>query len=187
MEKRPPGGIKSRITGEAEVEATSLKDHPLNWRQHPANQRAALEGALDEIGWIQRVIVNQRTGHILDGHLRVQAARNASETVPVIYVDLSEEEEHIVLASVDPVALMAGIDLDKHRELIDQVETDNEALAELLRNAVGDQEEETIEKPGDDNYKEQYGLIVECADHADQQRVVKRLQAAGYTAKAITV
>lgn len=186
MEKRAPGQIKTRIVGEADVPADELKDHPLNWRRHPANQRAALEGALDEIGWIQRVIVNQRTGHILDGHLRAEAARAAGETVPVLYVELSEDEERIVLASVDPVALMAGIDLDKHRELIDQVETDNEALAELLRAAAAP-DEETIEKPAEDNYREQFGLIVECADYDDQQRALKRLQAAGYTAKAITV
>lgn len=185
MEKRAPGQLKSRIVGEAEVPADELKDHPLNWRRHPANQRAALEGALDEIGWIQRVIVNRQTGHILDGHLRADAARAAGESVPVVYVDLTEDEERIVLASVDPVALMAGTDLEKHRELIDQVQTDNDALAELLRAAAAP--DEAIEKPGDDNYKEQFGLIVECADYEDQQRAVKRLQAAGYTAKAITV
>jgi hypothetical protein len=55
--------------------------------------------------------------------------------VPVLLVDLSEDEEHIVLASVDPVALMAGTDLEKHRELINEVETENEALAEPSESA----------------------------------------------------
>lgn len=100
----------SRITGEAEVDATLLTAHPLNWRAHPATQAEALHEVLDRVGWVQRVIVNERTGHVLDGHLRVAEAARHGTSVPVVYVDLTEEEERLVLATLDPLAALAETD-----------------------------------------------------------------------------
>lgn len=80
---------------------------------------------LDRVGWVQQVIVNQRTGHLLDGHLRVSLALKKNEaTIPVVYVDVSPEEERLVLASLDPIAGLAGIDHEKQTELLAQVSTD---------------------------------------------------------------
>jgi hypothetical protein len=180
-----PAGIRSRIVGEAEVDPDRLTDHPLNWRTHPGNQRAALDGALDELGWLQRVIVNRTTGHILDGHLRVELARAAGEPVPVVYVELEPEEELVILASVDPIGLLAKTDYEKRSALLDQVETENEALAALLH--ACDPGADAPAMPPEDNYREQFGLIVACDSHEAQAAAVRRLQASGYTAKAITV
>lgn len=39
-------------------------------------------GALNEVGWVQRVIVNRRTGYLVDGHERVwQALQNGDAPV----------------------------------------------------------------------------------------------------------
>ncbi len=67
---------------------------------------------LGGVGWVQRVIVNRRTGRMLDGHLRAELARKQGEAtpVPVVYVDLSEDEERTVLATLDPIAGMAIAD-----------------------------------------------------------------------------
>ena len=87
-------GWRSRIIGEGEEAPDQLLAHPLNWRIHPGAQQAALEGVLDDVGWVQRVIVNKRTGHVLDGHLRIALAmRHGAPTVPVLYVDLDDREE----------------------------------------------------------------------------------------------
>jgi hypothetical protein len=37
-----------------------------------AAQEAALAGILGQVGWVQQVLVNRRTGHVVDGHLRVR-------------------------------------------------------------------------------------------------------------------
>jgi DNA modification methylase len=69
------------------------------------------------------VIVNKRTGHVVDGHLRVATAiSNDEPTVPVLYVDLTEEEEKKILLTIDPIAGMAAIDDEKFRELVAEVE-----------------------------------------------------------------
>ena len=96
--------LRSRIVGEGEEAPDQLLANPLNWRRHPPEQQKALEGMLREVGWVQRVIVNRTTGHVVDGHLRVELALRRGETaVPVLYVELTEEEEKIVLAAIDPI------------------------------------------------------------------------------------
>ena len=48
---------RSRIVGSGEEAPDRLLANPANWRVHPANQRAALAGALDTVGWVQQVMV----------------------------------------------------------------------------------------------------------------------------------
>jgi len=73
--------FKNRIVGEEHVAPDQLLANPMNFRRHPKAQVKALEGALDEIGWIQRVIVNKRTGHLIDGHARVELALGRGENL----------------------------------------------------------------------------------------------------------
>jgi hypothetical protein len=105
---------RSRIVGSADVDPRTLVANPRNWRQHPPNQRAAINGVLSDIGWVARILVNRTTGRMIDGHLRVEEAiRAKAETVPVDYVDLDEREEAIVLATLDPIGAMAQTDRDR--------------------------------------------------------------------------
>ena len=91
-----------------------LAPNPRNWRAHPQSQREALAGVLGKVGWVQDVIVNQRTGYLVDGHLRVEEAiRSGQTSVPVVYVDLGEDEEVLVLATLDPLAAMATANAER--------------------------------------------------------------------------
>lgn len=104
----PSVGWRNRIIGEAMVEPALLLSNPSNWRKHPEAQRRALTRVLDTIGWVGRVLVNKRTDHIVDGHLRVElAAKRGEAVVPVLYVDLTELEESKILALLDPIGDMA--------------------------------------------------------------------------------
>lgn len=124
---------KNRIVGNGVAVPEDLLAHPRNWRIHPKYQQAALGAVLDNVGWVQQVIVNQTTGHLIDGHLRVSLAmRNGETEIPVVYVELSEEEENTVLATFDPIAAMAETDTDKLRDLIEGLEVDSEALSQAL-------------------------------------------------------
>ncbi|HOJ21828.1 MAG TPA: hypothetical protein PLY56_09860, partial [Armatimonadota bacterium] len=95
-----PSIWRNRIVGYGEQPASQFLANPNNWRIHPQAQREALRGALNEVGWVQAVIVNRRTGYLVDGHERVwQALQNGDALVPYIEVDLSPEEEAYVLAT----------------------------------------------------------------------------------------
>ena len=124
---------KNRIVGSDDVAPDQLVANPKNWRTHPGSQRDALRGSLGTVGWVQQVMVNQRTGHVVDGHARVEEALSKGEpTVPVLFVDLSEAEEALVLATLDPITAMASTDAGKLAELLHDVHTDVPALAEML-------------------------------------------------------
>ena len=124
---------RSRIVREAEVAPGDLVPHPDNWRTHPLLQQEALEGVLDEVGWVQRIIVNERTGRVVDGHLRVElAVRRNEPAVPVLFVDLDESEEALVLATLDPVAALAKADAQRLSRVLERTSPENEALAEFL-------------------------------------------------------
>lgn len=128
---------RTRIVGHGEESPDQLLAHPGNYRIHPKGQQAALEGLLNQVGWVQNVIVNRTTGRVVDGHLRVSLALTRREpTIPVVYVELTEDEESLVLASLDPLAAMAVTDDEALRVLLDGVVIQNDALSDLLSSIV---------------------------------------------------
>lgn len=124
---------RNRIVRQDVVDPSELKANPANWRLHPKEQQSALRGALSSIGWVQNVIVNERTGRIVDGHARVAAATKAGETlVPVVYVDLSEEEELTVLTTLDPIGALATADQQMLDDLIGSISVSGDELASFM-------------------------------------------------------
>jgi len=124
---------QNRIVGHADVPPADLLPNPRNWRTHPAEQQRALTGALGEVGWVAEVLVNRTTGHVVDGHLRIELALDRNEpTVPVTFVELTEDEERIVLATLDPLAAMADAEAASLAELLAGLEPADEALRALL-------------------------------------------------------
>lgn len=86
-----------------------------------------------------QVLINATTGHIVDGHLRVELALARHEaTVPVTYVDLSEQEERLVLASFDPLAAVAGAEKDALAALLAGLSVEDAGLAALLADLAAD-------------------------------------------------
>mgnify|MGYP006876735290 CR=1 FL=1 len=61
------GAFKNRIVGHGIKPASQFMANPLNWRQHPPEQRSLLNSVLKEIGWVQDVVENVRTGNQING------------------------------------------------------------------------------------------------------------------------
>jgi DNA modification methylase len=128
---------RNRIVAHGEEDPTQLLANPKNWRIHPKAQKDAMAGVLAEVGWVQDVIVNKRTGFVLDGHLRVALSITAGERVPVVYVDLSEKEEALILATLDPLSAMATADEDLLAGLLGTLEVSDTAVQALLDELAG--------------------------------------------------
>jgi hypothetical protein len=138
------GPWANRIVGHGEEAPDGILANPANWRLHPVAQHDALAGVLAKVGWVQNVIVNRRTGHLVDGHLRVRlAVREGVATIPVVYVDLAPDEEALILVTLDPLAAMATADEAKLSELLATVELSEaaglEGLAALLADLAPEQ------------------------------------------------
>ena len=145
-----PGAWRNRIVGTGEEAPDQLVANPSNWRTHPGPQRDALRGSLQTVGWVQQVMVNQRTGFVVDGHARIEEAISRGEpTVPVLYVDLSPEEEALVLATLDPIGAMATADTAKLEELLAGISVDDAGLLALLGDLAGNDLKAGLTDPDD--------------------------------------
>jgi hypothetical protein len=125
---------KNRIVGEGEMPANQFLANRYNFRRHPATQREALRGSLNELGWIQRVVINRTTGNLIDGHARIEEALSRDEqmSVPYIEVDLSEGEEKLALAILDPMSALAMTDTEALDALLREVSTGEAGLQQML-------------------------------------------------------
>jgi len=133
--------FENRIVDYGTRPASEFIANPKNWRTHPENQRKAVRGSLNELGWVDTVIVNRRTGYLVDGHERLWQAMKLGEDTPVPYieVDLSEDEEALALASLDPITGMATVDRNKLDELMQEINTGEEGLQEMLAGLAEDE------------------------------------------------
>jgi hypothetical protein len=136
----PSATWQNRIVGHAEVAPADLVPNPRNWRTHPAEQQRALGGALSEVGWVAEVLVNRTTGNVVDGHLRIELALARNEpTVPVTCVELTEAEEALVLATLDPIGAMADAEATALASLLRGLEPADDALRTLLDDLAREQ------------------------------------------------
>lgn len=136
MSKRD--AFANRILGYTTKRASELAANPSNWRTHPQRQRDAVRASLRELGWIGAVVENVRTGFLVDGHERVWQALENDEEVPVLQVDLTEDEERLALAVFDPITNMAETDAGILDELLREVNTGEAALQALLAGLATD-------------------------------------------------
>jgi hypothetical protein len=123
---------RNRIVGHGVKPADQFTHHPSNPKFHPPEQRAALRGAIAEIGVIAPVIENVRTGYLIDGHERVWLALETNEDVPYIQVDLDADEEAYALATLDPIGMMARHDAEKLDALLREVNSAEAGVQALL-------------------------------------------------------
>ena len=99
--------------GELRLEWRDPADLPANgrnWRRHPPAQAKAMKDAVAEVGWAGALLYNDRTGRLIDGHLRKELFSGGS--VPVLVGDWSEEQEKKILLTLDPLSTMALPDIE---------------------------------------------------------------------------
>jgi DNA modification methylase len=134
-----PIQIRDRIKDLRRVRAKDLLPNPKNWRKHPKSQVDALRGLLAEIGYADALLAKELPSGklmLIDGHLRAETTPNAQ--VPVLVLDVTEEEADKILVTLDPLASMAESDAERIKALLTTVRTENEAVQELLKRAAGD-------------------------------------------------
>ena len=124
--------IRDRIKKLRRVKASDLLPHPCNWRKHPPAQMDALRGVLSEIGWADALLARETPDglQLIDGHARSQLAPDSE--VPVLILDLNDDEADKLLASLDPLAQMAEANQSALDELLDSISTRSEALQQML-------------------------------------------------------
>lgn len=130
--------IRDRITDFRRVKASDLLPNPRNWRTHPKGQQDALRGILAEVGYADALLARETPDGLMliDGHLRAETTPD--QDVPVLVLDVNEAEADLLLASLDPLAAMAGASQDKLAALLADVGTGSDALQAMLGKLAAD-------------------------------------------------
>ena len=124
--------MKDRVKELRRVPASELRANPKNWRRHPPSQEAALRGVLEDIGFADAVIARETDDglELIDGHLRQEVM--GDQVIPVLIVDVTEEEADKMLLTYDPLAMMAEADGKALRELMENLTIPNASVREML-------------------------------------------------------
>src|ERR1700732_724991 len=123
--------IRDRIKELRRVRAKDLLPNPKNWRRHPKTQVDALRGLLAEVGYADALLARELPDGrlmLIDGHLRAETTPDA--LVPVLVLDVTEEEADKILLTLDPLAAMAESDAERIKALLQAVGTESQAVEE---------------------------------------------------------
>jgi ParB-like chromosome segregation protein Spo0J len=185
--------IRDRIRELRRVKASELRPNPRNWRTHPAAQQEALRGVLAEVGYADALLARELedgTLELVDGHLRAETTPEA--LVPVLVLDVTQEEADKILLTLDPLAALAGVETTRLAELLASVDFRSSGVEQLLDEltqtaAEASEELETLTEPREVGVPESYQVVIECADEADQQAVYDRMREEGYKCRVLTL
>lgn len=130
--------IRDRIIDFRRVPAADLLPNPKNWRLHPAPQRDAMRGILEEIGYAGALLARETPDglELLDGHLRRETTPD--QVVPVLVLDVTEAEARVLLASYDPLSAMATADAAALDALLREVSVNDDELRIFLGKLAAD-------------------------------------------------
>jgi len=125
--------LRDRIKKLVRVQASELLPNPKNWRTHPAAQKDALRGILAEVGMADACLARELPDGslmLIDGHARAELM--GENEVPVLVLDVTEQEADKILATFDPVSAMALKDSEKLAELLAELKATDDILAGLV-------------------------------------------------------
>lgn len=95
------------------LDIKNLKPHPKNRNKHPADQINRLAQILRYQGFRKPIVISNRSGFIVEGHGRVEAARaNGWSKVPVCFQDFEDDaQEYAHLIADNAIASWAELDM----------------------------------------------------------------------------
>ena len=127
---------RNRITEILDVQGSSIRSNSQNWRTHPDAQKSALRGILQEGGGVDVLKVVPHPTEpgaylLVDGHARAELL-GPDALIKVAVLDLTPDEQRLVLATFDPLTQMSGTDRGLLDKLLAGLEAEDAALKELL-------------------------------------------------------
>lgn len=182
--------IRDRIRELRRVRASDLVPNPKNWRTHPENQKNVLRGVLSEIGYADALIARELDDGrlmLIDGHLRAETT--PEQEVPVLVLDIDEDDSDKLLALLDPLSGMAGKDEELLAALVSEVETENKAISDLLYEIVEKDKMDTVEIPARDEIAipEVYQIVISCDNETSQEKLFEELKSRGFDCRIMNL
>ena len=116
-----------------EIEQTpvdDLKAAPYNPRTINKKEFAGLVESLRIFGFVDPIIANRATSHIVGGHMRYEAWKSlGNDTVPVIWLDLDDKAERKLNVVLNSQAISGRYDEVKLAEVLQDFKADGDYTA----------------------------------------------------------
>lgn len=185
--------IRDRIKELRRVRASDLVPNPKNWRSHPPAQRDALCGVLAEIGYADALLARELEDgrlELIDGHLRAETTPDAK--VPVLVLDVNEEEALKILLTHDPLAALAETDPGQVDDLLELCAFDNLHVTEMLdqlqtETQISDGGKSLAESAAELEIPELFQVVVQCDNEAEQREIYERMREEGRRCRVLTL
>lgn len=182
--------IRNRIKEHRKVKASELIPHPQNIRKHPEAQKELLQNLYSEIGFARSVLAYEtKEGLVLiDGHLRKDI--DPDMIVDVEILDVNDQEAKVLLASIDPIAMLADWNADYLSDVMDEIEDKSAAATGIWkliekRNSVQKEKTERQTKKAKQNLDEGYHVMIECSSEEEQKKLLREFKQRGISCKAL--
>jgi hypothetical protein len=121
--KRPSSGFPVHCAHDRMVQVAQVMPHPKNPTKHPDRQIELLARMIKHQGWRSPIVISQRSGYVVSGHARLQAARLLGcKSVPVNYQDFkSDADEWAHLVADNRIAELADLKTPELRAILDDL------------------------------------------------------------------
>jgi len=161
--------IRDRIKDFRRVPAADLIANSANWRVDPGRQKRGLMAVLAEIGYADALVVRELPDgrlELIDGHLRKELTPDA--TVPVLIVDLNDQEAKTLLAAHDALGAMATADTAALASLLGDLVVSTDELGALVADIKGQFGVATAIDDEDDDSETVSGLLEDAENLAEK-------------------
>ncbi len=207
MKKSPPlpatdrpkeaSGIAVHCAYDDLQDIVNLVAHPRNPNRHPDKQVALLAKVIRHQGWRSPIVVSRRSGFIVTGHGRYQAAKVLGvEKVPVNFQDFATEADELAhLVADNRIAELADGDDDGIAALLkelgdakldlDLTGYDAGAIDDLLAEVKKDSEADEEPTASEAEVGGKFLILVTCKDETDQTIKLTQFQEQGIPCKAM--
>jgi hypothetical protein len=125
--------FRDRIKELRRVKSGDLHPCPWNWREHPLKQREALQAIIAEVGYAGAAIARELPDgalELIDGHMRAEL--DPEQVIPVLVLDVNEDEARKLLATFDPLGVMAEADEEAQWKLLEEIDVEEAGLRKML-------------------------------------------------------
>lgn len=144
---------------------------------------AALSRSISEFGYVEPIIVNERTGNIVGGSQRARIlAEQGVEEVEAVVVDLDDKREKALNLALNKI--VGEWDKEKLEDLLVELKDEpeleltgfSEAAVERILNDVPEVKLEEI-----------FQVVIACGDEKEQRQVFENLTGQGFKCKLLTL
>lgn len=148
---------------------------------------------MTEIGIADALIARELddgTLELIDGHLRADVAADAA--LPVLVLDVNEQEAHQLLLSLDPLAALAETNKERLAALLSKTKFAGSAMQEHLAE-LQEQSRQPVDKAAAPDagdlvtIEPKFSVLIECENEPDQRTVLEELERHGLRTRALTV